>query len=191
MSKRRDTNPSNRIRRVRFDVIYPHTPDRVWHALTDRRALAHWLMPNDFEPRLGHRFHFRPRTRQDGSGPVQCEVTELEAPHRLAYTWRAPGESTPSKVTWTLEPVKRGTRLSLEHAGVDATADAVADAIADDAAQVDSMAEALWTQRTSTMNALLSQRAPGVVTLSQKRARHRSDLVTAISAAFGASDALR
>ena len=45
-------------REVTLEVIYPYPPDRVWRALTDRRVLAQWLLPNDFEPRVGHRFHF-------------------------------------------------------------------------------------------------------------------------------------
>ena len=31
-----------------------HPIERVWRALTDREALAQWLMPNDFEPVVGH-----------------------------------------------------------------------------------------------------------------------------------------
>jgi uncharacterized protein YndB with AHSA1/START domain len=169
-----------------MEVVYPHTPERVWRALTDRRALAHWLMPNDFEPRLGHRFQFRPRKRQDGPGPVQCEVTALEAPRRLAYTWHAPGDSTPSEVTWTLEPVERGTRLRLEHTAADATADAVADALAADAT-ADAATEALWTHRTFTLCALLSVGAPTAVTIRPRRTRRRVGLVMAIASGSAAS----
>jgi uncharacterized protein YndB with AHSA1/START domain len=42
-------------------------------------------------------------------------VVELEAPHRLAYTWRENPEAAPDLVTWVLEPVEAGTRLRLEH----------------------------------------------------------------------------
>lgn len=31
---------------LQFEVTYPHTPERVWRALTDPKALAAWLMPN-------------------------------------------------------------------------------------------------------------------------------------------------
>jgi hypothetical protein len=43
---------------VILEVIYPYPVERVWRALTDSRALAKWLLPNDFEPRLGHKFSF-------------------------------------------------------------------------------------------------------------------------------------
>ena len=46
-------------RTIEKDVWYPHPPARVWMALTDRDALARWLMPNDFEPRVGREFKRR------------------------------------------------------------------------------------------------------------------------------------
>jgi len=33
---------------VTLEVFYPHSPERVWQALIDRRALAAWMMDNDF-----------------------------------------------------------------------------------------------------------------------------------------------
>ncbi|HZP80781.1 MAG TPA: SRPBCC domain-containing protein [Chthonomonadaceae bacterium] len=104
-------------KQVRMDVVLPQPPERVWRALTDSRALAQWLMPNDFSPRLGQRFRFlRKRGREEKeASAIQCEVVELEAPHRLAYTWRENPEAAPDLVTWALEPVEAGTRLRLEH----------------------------------------------------------------------------
>ena len=40
------------------EVFYSHPPERVWLLLTNRRALAAWLMENDFEPRVGCKFSF-------------------------------------------------------------------------------------------------------------------------------------
>ncbi len=73
-------------RTLRFEVLYPHPPERVWRALTDRRMLAEWLMPNDFEPRLGHRFTFRTDPAPGFDGTVRCQVIELDEPRRLSYT---------------------------------------------------------------------------------------------------------
>ena len=102
---------------VQLEKIYSHPPGRVWQALTDPQALAQWLLPNSFRPHLGHRFRFT--RRADGGKPekVQCQVVELEAPRRLAYTWQAESDDAPTLVTWTLEPVEEGTRLRLEHIG--------------------------------------------------------------------------
>ncbi len=99
------------------EVVYPHPVERVWQALTDSTLLASWLMPNDFEPRVGHRFTFRTRPQWGWKGVVECEVTELDPPRRLAYTWWG-GQGTPhTVVTFLLEPSDGGTRLRLEHAG--------------------------------------------------------------------------
>ncbi len=38
------------IQGVKLEFFYPHPPERVWKALTDRRVLAAWMMENDFEP---------------------------------------------------------------------------------------------------------------------------------------------
>jgi len=111
-------------RDLRLERVYPHAPERVWRAITDRRALSSWLMETDFEPRLGHKFTFRSKPQPGWDGVTHCEVVELEVPHKLAYTWRGgPGKDRPltldTVVRWTLLPEGAGTstRLVLEHTG--------------------------------------------------------------------------
>ncbi len=108
---------------LRKQIVYPYAREKVWVALTDPRAIAEWLMPNDFAPVVGHRFRFQ----TDPSGPCgglsECEVLEVEAPNRLVYSWKLhPREGKreyPSStvVAWTLEEVEGGTRLTLEQTG--------------------------------------------------------------------------
>ena len=100
---------------IRIETDYPYPPDRVWVALTDPRAIAEWLMPNDFQPRLGHRFQFRIAKPRGWSGIVDCEVTALDPPRRLAYSWKSGNVDT--VVTWTLTATAQGTRLELLHSG--------------------------------------------------------------------------
>jgi uncharacterized protein YndB with AHSA1/START domain len=102
-------------KKVRLSRIYPHPPERVWRALTDREALEEWLLPGDFEPRLGHRFRFQPGRGLPETAGADCEVVEIEEARRLAYTWRQDAEEEPGLVTWTLEPVAEGTLLELVH----------------------------------------------------------------------------
>jgi len=101
------------------DMFYPHPISAVWSALTRPEALAEWLMPNDFEPRVGHHFTFHTRPDQYWDGVVYCEVIALERPRRLVYTWQNKTSSLDTLVTFTLEPAEGGTRLRLEHAGFD------------------------------------------------------------------------
>ena len=100
-----------------LDAVYPHSPERVWRALTDPQALAMWLMPNDFQPRLGHRFQFRTKPRGTWRGIVDCEVLEIDPPRRLSYSWLGDPKARATTVTWTLTPMNGGTRLVLEHRG--------------------------------------------------------------------------
>ena len=102
-------------RDLELEVVYPHPPERVWRALTDPRAIAEWLMPNDFEPKLGHRFQFRTQPRPGFDGIVNCEVIEIQPLRRLSYTWV--GGSLNTVVIFSLQPESGGTRLRLEHRG--------------------------------------------------------------------------
>ena len=67
---------------IHTDAFLPHPPEKVWRALTDSAVLASWLMPNDFQPRIGHRFTFRtePVPTHGFDGIVHCEVLELVPP---------------------------------------------------------------------------------------------------------------
>lgn len=110
-------NPTQAPDSVQLDAVYPRPPAEVWRALTDPDVVAKWLLPNDFAPRLGHRFTFR-----DGRRTVHCEVTALDEARRLCYTWRR-GHEPLSVVTWTLEPVgAHATRVCLTHTGPQACA---------------------------------------------------------------------
>ena len=101
---------------ITLEQTYPHPPERVWRALTDSAALADWLMPNDFEPLVGHKFQFRAKPMPGWRGFVECEVTEVVALRRLVYTWLGDADwQAPTIVRWTLEPVEGGTRVRLEH----------------------------------------------------------------------------
>jgi uncharacterized protein YndB with AHSA1/START domain len=102
---------------VRLERVYAHPPERVWRALTDPQALAEWLMPNDFQPRVGHKFQFRAAPRGGWRGIVDCEVLEVDPPRRLSYLWQGDPKDRPTVVTWILEPTPEGTRLRLEHTG--------------------------------------------------------------------------
>lgn len=106
-------------RTVRVDEFLPHSPARVWKALTDPALLAKWLMPNDFRPEVGHRFTFwtDPRPGAGFDGVISCEVLASEPERLLRYSWR--GGPLDTTVTWTLVAEGRGTRLFLEHDGFD------------------------------------------------------------------------
>ena len=101
-----------------FKAQYPHAPERVWQALTQPKALAAWLMDNNFEPCIGHHFQFKEASLPGLETVIDCEVIALEPPTRLVYTWKASGMPIPSLVTWMLTPIEGGTQLQLHHSGL-------------------------------------------------------------------------
>jgi uncharacterized protein YndB with AHSA1/START domain len=110
------------VSEIRTDSFVAHPPAKVWRALTDPVLLARWLMPNNFEARLGHQFTFRtdPVPAQGFDGVVHCEVLALEPPSLLRISW-AGGPGLNTTVTWRLTPEGTGTRLLLVHDGFDDT----------------------------------------------------------------------
>jgi uncharacterized protein YndB with AHSA1/START domain len=102
---------------LKFEVIYAEPPEKVWRALTDPQAIEQWLMQNNFQPRVGHRFQFRvePKPEED-SRIIDGEILEAEPPRRLVYSWRGAPELD-TVVAWTLQAAGEDTRVRLEHTG--------------------------------------------------------------------------
>ena len=100
---------------VKLNVFYPHPAEKIWQALTDRRILNAWMMKNDFEPCIGHKFKFESNSLPGLEATIYCEVIELNEPKRLAYTWQDSNTAEASLVIWTLTPVEGGTQLELRH----------------------------------------------------------------------------
>jgi uncharacterized protein YndB with AHSA1/START domain len=99
----------------------PHSPDKVWRALTQGPLLEAWLMANDFEPVVGHRFTFRMPPMPGWNGVTDCEVLTVVPNEELSYTWNASGEEAATGlrtvVTWTLEPVAGGVLVRMAQSG--------------------------------------------------------------------------
>jgi uncharacterized protein YndB with AHSA1/START domain len=93
----------------------PHPPEKIWRALTQQHLLEDWLMQNDFQPVVGHRFQLR----GEWGGVLDCEVLAVEPQRRLSYTWNFddPANGLHTVVTWTLTPTAGGTRLRMEQSG--------------------------------------------------------------------------
>jgi uncharacterized protein YndB with AHSA1/START domain len=93
----------------------PHPPEKVWRALTQGGLIEEWLMKNDFQPVVGHRFSFRATPVPNWNGVIDGEVLVVEPNSRLSYSWATMGLK--SAVTWTLTPTKGGTHIRMEHSG--------------------------------------------------------------------------
>lgn len=111
---------------VRLERVMAYAPDRIWRALTERSLIEQWLMKNDFEPLVGHRFQLHATPLPYWNGVADCQVLLVEPPHRLIYSWNASDREAArgpkTVVTITLAPLDTGasaagTRLWLQQAG--------------------------------------------------------------------------
>lgn len=109
------TTPDASTRSVIVEREFPHPPEKVWRALTQGPIIKQWLMDNDFEPAVGHRFNFRSTPVPNWDGIIDCEVLVVEPNRKLSYTWGTMGMG--SVVTFTLEPTGSGTHLRMEQSG--------------------------------------------------------------------------
>ena len=105
-------------------VELPAAPDRVFRALVSPEITQWWVRPGVFDTRewtgdlkVGGRWRAAGMTR--GQPYVQQgEFLAIEPSRRLVHTWESaanPGSS--STVTYHLDPVREGTRLTLRHSG--------------------------------------------------------------------------
>ena len=111
-----DTTAPAQIETISFEFDLPHSPEKVWRALTDPELLTQWLLPAiglELEP--GAEFMFKTQPYPGWDGTVNCRFLEIEPQRKLSYTWTVPFLDT--VVTFTLTPSALGTRLSLVQSG--------------------------------------------------------------------------
>jgi uncharacterized protein YndB with AHSA1/START domain len=94
---------------------FPYPPEKIWRALTEGALIKEWLMDNDFQPVVGHRFTFRATPVANWNGVIDCEVQVVEPNKKLSYSWGSLGLG--SAVVWTLVATKGGTLVRMEQSG--------------------------------------------------------------------------
>ncbi len=102
---------------VTVERSFAHPAEKLWRALTQPHLIADWLMANDFDLKLGHKF----KLRGEWGGVLDCEVLTIEPMRSLSYTWDFanddPAYALKSTVTFTLTPEANGTHLRMEQSG--------------------------------------------------------------------------
>jgi uncharacterized protein YndB with AHSA1/START domain len=96
---------------LRFERHFRHPIEKVWTALTDPAARAEWFAPGEIDLSLGGRVAL---AFTDGKSVVDGEVTALEPPRLLEFTWTDQGIDR-GFVRWELTPADGGTHLVLTH----------------------------------------------------------------------------
>jgi uncharacterized protein YndB with AHSA1/START domain len=108
-------------RSVVIEKEFAHPPEKVWRALTQGSLIKEWLMDNDFEPVVGHRFSFRAKPAPQWNGVIDSEVLVVEPGKKLSYSWGTLGVG--SVVEWTWTATNGGTLVRMEQSGFRADQD--------------------------------------------------------------------
>jgi len=101
-------------------VEVPAPSERVFDALASEEVTRWWVRPGVFDTREW-RGDVRPGRRWRASGiargnpyVLEGEFIEVEAPRMLVHTWHPGGEpAAATTVTYMLEPIDGGTRVTL------------------------------------------------------------------------------
>jgi uncharacterized protein YndB with AHSA1/START domain len=107
-----------------FQTVIPASPEKVWEALTSREKMKEWYFDipdfvlregaifNFYEPGDAKKFHHR------------CVIRKIVPLTILQHTWTYPDFSQgETLLTWYLEPVAEGTRVTLTHEGIETILD--------------------------------------------------------------------
>jgi uncharacterized protein YndB with AHSA1/START domain len=102
-------------------------PERVFRALASKEVCEWWVRPGVFDTRewtgdvrVGGRW----RASGIGGGrpyAIEGEFLEIDPPRKLVHTWLPVGAPfKPTTVSYLLEPIDGGTRITLRHSGIGA-----------------------------------------------------------------------
>jgi uncharacterized protein YndB with AHSA1/START domain len=111
--------------RIVASVELAATPERVFQALASREIVDWWVNPGIFDTRAWTG-DVRVGGQWRSSGVARGQpyalggkFLEVDPPNKLVHTWHAAGApGTPSTVTYLLEPIEGGTRLTVHHQGI-------------------------------------------------------------------------
>ena len=122
------------VDRIERSIVVPASIDRTWQAITSPEQLSQWFAPEcEFELSVGGSMRLVWE-----SGAISRGVIEIiEPPYRFAFRWHA--KSTPytkpltpqnsTVVTFSLEAVNGGTRVTVYEVGFAALPDGAKDHI--------------------------------------------------------------
>lgn len=102
-----------------FEQVFDKPIERVWKAITDRRAMKTWLLDTNFVPEIGRSFEMWCENKDGSIDTYHCQVLELEPPRRMLWSWVLAGSESEgiTFVAFELEPLEAGTKLTLTHSG--------------------------------------------------------------------------
>ena len=101
---------------IKKEILIDAPATKVWEHITDPKKIAGWLMPNDFEAKVGRKFFLE----CEHQGKMSCVVKEIVPRQKLVYSFQPKSITIETLVTVTLAQEGEATRLTLVHSGWDA-----------------------------------------------------------------------
>jgi uncharacterized protein YndB with AHSA1/START domain len=108
---------------IRLVKDYPHSPEKVWRAVTDPALIPLWTATGaggrteGFATVVGTKFQFIGKPKPGWNGVVDCEVLEVLEPSLLRWSWTDTSSGDTTQVVYRIEPHTGGTRFTYEHTG--------------------------------------------------------------------------
>jgi uncharacterized protein YndB with AHSA1/START domain len=102
---------------------YPHSPGKVWRAVTDPALIPLWTATGaggrtvGFAPVVGTKYQFIGKPKPGWNGVVDCEVLEVDEPSLLRWSWTDTSTGDTTEVVYRIEPQPGGARFTYEHTG--------------------------------------------------------------------------
>jgi uncharacterized protein YndB with AHSA1/START domain len=102
---------------------YPHSPEKVWRAVTDPVLIPLWTATGaggrteGFTTVVGTKFQLIGKPKPGWNGVVDCEVLEVLEPSLLRWSWTDTSSGDTTQVVYRIEPHIGGTRFTYEHTG--------------------------------------------------------------------------
>ncbi|MBA3325362.1 MAG: metalloregulator ArsR/SmtB family transcription factor [Rhodobacteraceae bacterium] len=105
-------------------VYFAAEPARVWPFLVEKDKLGQWLHRAEADLAVGRDFALLRGEGEDARRVCWGRVLEMDPPHRMRTTFTVNAlEGLETVVTYALEAVAGGTRLTLTHEGLGAAGD--------------------------------------------------------------------
>jgi uncharacterized protein YndB with AHSA1/START domain len=111
--------------RIVASVELAATPERVFQALASPEIVDWWVNPGVFDTRewsgdvrVGGKWRASGIARGEAY-TLEGTFLEVDPPKKLVQTWHRSGApGTPTTLTYLVEPIEGGTRLTVHHDGI-------------------------------------------------------------------------
>ncbi|WP_299114569.1 SRPBCC domain-containing protein [uncultured Winogradskyella sp.] len=100
------------------EKVFHHSIDQVWNAITKAEEISAWFIKADFKAEKGYKYLFTSEPNEKGCTTISGTIKEAN-PYLLVYTWVVADTKVETTVSWKLVTVENGTKLHLEHSGIE------------------------------------------------------------------------